>query len=58
MALNRHGNLKNNKVYPSIYFDKKDMGYDAPPNSLMDSTTSPKGENNGRIKNWGTFLGL
>jgi hypothetical protein len=26
MALNGHGNLKNNKVNPSIYFDKKDMG--------------------------------
>jgi hypothetical protein len=24
----------------------------------MDSTTNPKGENNIRIKNWGTFLGL
>jgi hypothetical protein len=56
MALNGHGNLKNNKVNPSIYFDKKDMGYDAPPNSLMDSIASPKGENNESIKNWNTLL--
>jgi len=28
----------------------KSKGGDAPPNSLMDSTMSPKGENNGRIR--------
>jgi hypothetical protein len=31
---------------------------DAPPNSLMDSITNFKGENNGRIKSLGTLLGL
>jgi hypothetical protein len=31
---------------------------DAPPNSLMDSIVSPKGENNGRIRNWGTLFSL
>jgi hypothetical protein len=31
---------------------------DAPPNSLMDSTMSPKGENNGRIRSWGTLPNL
>jgi hypothetical protein len=31
---------------------------DAPFNSLMDSTASPKGENSGRIRSWGTFPGL
>jgi hypothetical protein len=29
---------------------------DAPPNFLMDSTSSPKGENNGRIRSCGMFL--
>jgi len=33
------------------------MFNDAPPNSLMDLTTNPKGENNGRIRNWGTLPG-
>jgi len=28
---------------------------EAPPNSLMDSTMSPKGEYNKRIRNWGTL---
>ncbi len=32
--------------------------YDTPPNSLMDSTTSPKGENNGRISSWGMLPSL
>ncbi len=31
----------------------KSKGGDTPPNSLMDSTASPKGENNGRIRSWG-----
>jgi hypothetical protein len=31
--------------------------FDAPPNSLMDSTTSLEGENNGRIRSLGTLLG-
>jgi len=31
---------------------------DAPPNSLMDSTMSPKCENNRRIKNWGVLPNL
>jgi hypothetical protein len=30
---------------------------DAPPNSLMDSIVSPKGENNGRIRSWATLFG-
>jgi hypothetical protein len=29
---------------------------DAPPNSLMDSIVSPKGENNRRIRSWGQSL--
>jgi len=33
------------------------ISYDTSSNSLMDSTTSPKGENNKRIRSWGTFLG-
>ncbi len=32
--------------------------YDTPLNSLMDSTTSPEGENNGRISSWGMLPGL
>jgi hypothetical protein len=35
----------------------KEVG-DTPPNSLMDLIVSPKGENNEKIKSWGTFLGL
>jgi hypothetical protein len=31
--------------------------FDTPPNSLMDSTMSPKGENNERVRNWGTLPG-
>jgi hypothetical protein len=31
---------------------------DAPPNSLIDSTSSPKVKNNKRIRSWGTFLNL
>ncbi len=34
-----------------------DFDYDAPPNSLMDSIVSPKGDNSGRIKSWGTSPG-
>jgi hypothetical protein len=30
--------------------------YDAPPNSLMESTMNPKDENNERIRNWGMLL--
>ncbi len=37
-------------------FRNKNM-VNAPSNSLMDSTVSPKGENNGRIKSWGTLPG-
>jgi hypothetical protein len=32
------------------------MVTNAPPNSLMDLTISPKGENNKRIKNWVVFF--
>jgi hypothetical protein len=37
---------------------KSMKGIDAPPNSLMNSIVSPKGENNERIRSWGTLLGL
>jgi hypothetical protein len=38
-------------------FYGEEMYFDTPPNSLMDSIVSPKGENNGRIRSWGTLLG-
>jgi len=31
--------------------------FDAPLNSLIESTMSPKHENNERIKSWGTLFG-
>jgi hypothetical protein len=34
------------------------MYFDAPPNSLMGSIVSPKGENNERIRSWGTLPNL
>jgi hypothetical protein len=40
------------------YSDVVDFITDAPRNSLMDSTMSPKGENSGRVKNWGTLFNL
>ncbi len=52
----RHYLLSNKLVF---YVDHMELIYfDAPPNSLMDSTTGPKGESNRRIMSWGTLPSL
>jgi len=40
----------------SLLYEKNEN--DAPSNSLMNSIVSPKGENNGRIGNWGMLPNL
>ncbi len=37
--------------------EEKWIALDAPPNSWIDSTVSPKVKNNRRTRNWGTFHG-
>lgn len=56
MNKNQPKDLDHNQIMTHIichndFIDFDIMG-DAPPNSLMDSTTSSKGENNKKIKSW------